>query len=195
MPSPIGTRIIVTGSTCSGKSTLAQRLARRLNVPFVELDALNWEPNWRDLSRRDPDEFERRIAEATAGDGWVVAGSYSRFSRRLLNPYAQTIIWLDLPLPLILRRVLTRSWRRWRARELLWGTNYENFWIHLKLWSDDSLLHWAVTNHRAKRRNSIASMADPAFAHIRWIRLTSPDEVEAFVAAIEATLSGVEGPR
>lgn len=193
MPSPIGTRIIVTGSTCSGKSTLAGRLARDLHVPFVELDALNWEPNWHDVSKRDPAEFERRISEATAGDGWVVAGSYSRFSKRLLNPYAQTIIWLDLPLPLILRRVLARSWRRWRTKELLWGTNYENFWSHLKLWSDESLLHWAVTNHRVKRRNSIASMADPAFAHLRWIRLTSPEEVEAFVAAIEAALAGIEG--
>jgi len=187
--SPIGTRIIVTGSTSSGKSTLAERLARLLDVPFVELDALNWEPNWYDVSKQDPAEFERRILEATAGDGWVVAGSYSRFSKPLLHPRAETIVWLDLPLPLILRRVVTRSWRRWRTKELLWGTNYENFWSHLKLWSTDSLIYWAVANHRKKRRNSIASMADPTDAHIRWIRLTSPREVAEFTTAVESALA------
>ena len=40
-------RIVVIGNTCAGKSTLAAGLAKKLSVPFVDLDALYWEPNWR----------------------------------------------------------------------------------------------------------------------------------------------------
>src|SRR5690606_34144113 len=123
--------------------TLAERLASLLAVSFVELDALNWEPGWVGLNQTDPAEFERRIALATAGDGWVVAGSYMAFSQRIFWPRLDTVIWLDLPRSLLMRRVLARSWRRWRSKELLWGTNYERFWPQLALWrKEESLLWW-----------------------------------------------------
>jgi adenylate kinase family enzyme len=193
MPSPIGTRVAVIGTTSAGKSTLAERLARDLAVPFVELDALNWEPNWHSLAEHDPDEFERRIREATAGDGWVVAGSYSTFSRKVFWPRLHTIIWLDLPLPQVLWRVVGRSWRRSRSKELLWGTNTERFLPQLKVWSQESLIWWAVTQHGRKRRDTIAAMADPQWTHIRFVRLTSTQEVDDFTRNIEAALAGVEG--
>ena len=186
MPSPIGRRIHVIGNTSSGKSTLGAQLASAIGVPAVELDALNWLPGWVGLNATDPAEFERRIAEATAGDGWVVAGSYSNFSEKVFWDRLQTVVWLDLPLHLILRRVITRSWRRSRRRELLWGTNYERFWPQLAVWrKEDSLVWWAVTQQRRKRRSILAKMADPRWAHIRFIRLTSEREVDAFRSAIE----------
>ncbi|MFP6643470.1 MAG: hypothetical protein VCF24_07915 [Candidatus Latescibacterota bacterium] len=83
MTPPIGQRLHVVGTTCSGKSTLAARLADALQVSVVELDALNWQPGWVALTETDPEAFETRLKEATAGDGWVVAGDYSGFTRRL----------------------------------------------------------------------------------------------------------------
>lgn len=192
MPAPIGRRIQVIGNTGSGKSTLASQLAATLGVPLVELDALNWLPGWVGLTDTDPEEFRRRLSEATAGDAWVVAGSYSQHSEAVLWDRLQTAIWIDLPLPLILWRVMSRSWRRWRTRELLWGTNTETFGKHLKVWDQDSLIWWAVTSHRRKRQRTVALMADPRWAHIRFIRLTSTREVEAFRrAVIEACARGV----
>jgi shikimate kinase len=41
MTTSIGRRIHVIGNSCSGKSTLGARLAAILDLPFVELDALN----------------------------------------------------------------------------------------------------------------------------------------------------------
>ncbi|MEX2374133.1 MAG: shikimate kinase, partial [Dehalococcoidia bacterium] len=61
MPSPIGQRINIMGNTGCGKSTLGQQLADLLDVSFVELDAVNWLPNWVGLSTTDPDEFRRRL--------------------------------------------------------------------------------------------------------------------------------------
>jgi len=184
MPSPIGTRIVVIGNTSSGKSTLAARLARAVDVPFVELDALNWDPNWYAVIEHEPEEFERRLRAATAGDGWVVAGNYTA-SRDIVWPRLQTVVWLDLPLPQILYRVITRSWRRWRTHELLWGTNYEHFGKHLRVWNSESLIYWALETHRRRRRQTLADMADPRWAHIRFVRLTSSSEVEAFTRSVE----------
>ena len=115
----IGRRIHVIGNSCSGKSTLAARLSSAMSIPLVELDALNWEPNWVGLNDTNPAELERRMQEATSGDSWVVAGSYSGFSSRVFWPRLQTVVWLDLPLPQLVGRVLIRSWRRWRSKELL----------------------------------------------------------------------------
>ena len=70
---PIGQRIHVIGNSASGKSTLAASLAESLDAAFVELDALNWLPGWVGLNETNPDEFERRIREATMGERWVVA--------------------------------------------------------------------------------------------------------------------------
>ncbi|MFZ1043889.1 MAG: shikimate kinase [Anaerolineales bacterium] len=55
-------RVVVIGTTSSGKSTLARRLADQFALDFIELDALHWEPNWREA----PDEvFRARVDEAT----------------------------------------------------------------------------------------------------------------------------------
>ncbi|WP_420617330.1 shikimate kinase [Candidatus Palauibacter sp.] len=180
----VGGRIQVVGNSGSGKSTLGKRLAEALEVDFVELDALNWLPGWVGLNQTDPDRFERRIREATRGERWVVAGSYERFSRRILWPRLDSVVWLDLPLPLLVWRFLRRSWRRSRSGELVWGTNREWFWRHLLIWRDDSLLGWIITQHRRKRRNMAARVSDPRWAHIRFVRLTSPREVEDFAASV-----------
>ena len=99
----IGRRIHVIGNSCSGKSTLGARLARALGIPFVDLDALNFLPDWVGLNETDPAEFGRRIREATKGDEWVVAGSYSAYSRRIFWDRLDTVVWLDLPRWVLIR--------------------------------------------------------------------------------------------
>lgn len=126
------------------------------------------------------------MSEATAGDGWVVAGSYMSFSQRTFWPRLETVVWLDMPFLQLVWRVLKRSWRRWRSKELLWGTNREVFWPQLAVWrKEESLIWWIVTQHRRNRRSMVACMTDPRWAYIRFVRLTSSSEVDAFTAAIE----------
>lgn len=187
----IGRRVHVIGNSCSGKSTLGERLAGAVDAPWVDLDAINWQPDWVGLNATDPDEFVRRIAEATAGDAFVVSGSYTRFCQQAFWDRLETLVWLDLPLSLLVRRVLVRSWRRWRSKELLWGTNRESFWRQLMVWrGEESLLWWIVTQHRPKRRTMVAYYTDPAWRHVTIVRLRSPAEVEAFAARLERGGSG-----
>jgi hypothetical protein len=172
--SNLGRRIAVVGPVCSGKSTLAALLAERLGMPFVELDALFWLPDW---TESDDETFGAKVAEATAGDEWAVAGSYNRISERLIWPRTETAIWLDFSLPLVLRRLLVRSWRRWRNKELLWGTS---FWS--QFYRRNALLFGAMRFQRGGRRRWVRRMADPGWSHVNFVRLRSPAELERWLA-------------
>lgn len=177
-------RFHVIGNSGSGKSTLAACLAGVVPAPVVELDALNWEPGWVGLNETNPVEFERRIRAATAGNAWIVAGSYSGFAKRVFWDRVEYVVWLDFPVPVLIWRVLKRAWQRWRTRELLWGTNYERFWPQLAVWRRESLVWWIVTQQERKRREMRAAMTDPQWSHIRFVRLTSRVEIERFVALL-----------
>lgn len=71
-------RISVVGTSGAGKFTFAGGLAERLGVPIVELDAIFHQPDWTPL---DDDEFTRRVAAPTGGDGWVVDGCGTAWQR------------------------------------------------------------------------------------------------------------------
>jgi adenylate kinase family enzyme len=182
----VGDRILVIGNTSSGKSTLGKRLAELIGGKHIELDALFWRiPDWQQPEAAD---FRARISEAIAGQPrWVSSGNYLSWGAQdLLWPLADTLIWLDMPLPTVLRRVTSRSWRRWRDDELLWGTQREQFWRHLKLWDpEESLISFAVRYHRPKQREYAAHLDDPRWAQLRKYRLRSPRAVAAFVARCE----------
>ncbi|MBC8336435.1 MAG: adenylate kinase [Anaerolineales bacterium] len=168
------TRIIVVGTTSSGKSTLAENLAIKLGLDFVELDALYWQPNW--VGTPD-DEFDTKVDDATHGDHWVVAGNYSR-TRPITWPRAEVIIWLDYSLPVIFWQLTRRTLRRTFTREVLWGTNVERLWPHLKFWSDVSLFKWLFKTYWRRKREYPALMAQPEHQHLKLIRFTSPRETQ-----------------
>jgi adenylate kinase family enzyme len=177
-------RIIVFGNTGSGKSTLAEALAERLGLTFVELDALNWKPNWIEA---ETEEFREKVRDATRGGRWAVAGNYTSKTDDVTWPVAQVAVHLDLGLTRSVVRVWNRSWRRWRERELLWGTNTEHFAKHLQLWSRDSLLNWAVYAHFTRRSRLLGRRQDPRWAHIDFVRLRSPSEVNRWLEAVTRT--------
>ena len=46
-------RINVVGTSGSGKSHFSSRLAAKLGVPYIEMDAVFWLPNWQHLELED----------------------------------------------------------------------------------------------------------------------------------------------
>lgn len=141
-------RIVVVGTTGSGKSTLAEQLADKLGLDFIELDALNWGPNW---TESPLEVFRARVERATQAQAWVVAGNY-HVVRDLVWPRAEAVIWLDYPFLPVFWRLLTRTLRRAITREVLWNGNIEPFWPHLKLWSDESLFKWLFKTYWRRKR-------------------------------------------
>jgi adenylate kinase family enzyme len=165
-------RVIVIGVTSSGKSTLAEQLAKRFDLNYVELDALHWEPNWQEAPL---EVFRGRVEKATQAERWAVAGNY-RIARDLIWPRAEAVIWLDYPLLVVLRQLTRRTFRRWWTRELLWGTNRERLWTHFKLWSNDSLFHWLFKTYWRRKGEYPALLSQPEHRHLKLIRLQHPKE-------------------
>jgi adenylate kinase family enzyme len=99
-------RIVILGNSGTGKSTLADRLGRKLNLPVIHLDALCWEPGWKRLPH---DVFRARIAEAISGDAWITDGNFSDLTFDLRLPRADTILWVEQPFGISLWRVFRRT--------------------------------------------------------------------------------------
>ena len=97
-------RISIVGATGSGKTWLARDLASRLGLPLHELDRCRCDAAGRALSG---DEFSQRVAALVATDEWVIDGHY-RQVRDAIWRRADTVVWLNYPMPLILSRLLRR---------------------------------------------------------------------------------------
>ncbi len=179
----LGKRIIVVGGSGAVKSTLALRLAGRLGVPFIELDALHWEPGWVEAERS---VFRERVRRTIEPASCVMAGNYTEKQQDVSWPEADTIIWLDMGLLTVLRRGVRRSWWHWRTRELLFGgENREDIREHLRLWDPErSLIAYTIKTHRSRRRRYEAYMRDPRWAHTTFIRLQSERKADRWLDGI-----------
>ncbi len=172
-------RVVIVGNSGSGKTTLADQVAGRLGVPHVELDAHYHQAGW---SPRPPEEFAHVVREAldaadTEADGWVVCGNY-RPVRTQIWARADTIVWLDLPRPVVMWRVTSRSVRRVVGRAELWNGNRESLVNVLALHDPErSILRWAWDGVERYRQQYVPAMASTTWADLRWYRLRSPSEV------------------
>jgi adenylate kinase family enzyme len=168
-------RVNVKGTSGAGKTTVAAVLAQRLGVPHLELDALHHGPNWAEPTAA---EFRQRVTQAmqAAPDGWVIDGNYERKLGTLVTDAADTLIWIDLPLPLVLLRLWRRTSHRIRNHVVLWNGNREAWTT--ALWGRESLFVWAIRSHLRHRREWPLLFA----SHPCLVRLRSPAEVRRWLA-------------
>jgi adenylate kinase family enzyme len=175
-------RVSVVGTSGVGKSTLAASLAPVLGASLLELDSLQHQADWMPLP---VEEFRARVAAAVAGERWVIDGNYSRV-RDLVWARADTVIWLDLPRRTVMRRVIWRTLRRVGGRAELWNGNRERWRNFFALDKEESIIIWAWQTHASNQARYEAAMADPAHAHLRFVRLRSPAEVRRFLRSVSA---------
>ena len=169
-------RVVVKGSSGAGKSTLGRELARRLHVPFVELDALHHGPNWTEASA---EELCARVAAALDDQrGWVVDGNYDSKLGELVVARAELVIWLDLPLLTKLVRLTRRTLQRWWRAEELWNGNRET--LSGVFWGKDALFTWSLHQHFAHRR-----MWPQRFSQVAQVRLCTAREVSEWLAQFD----------
>ncbi|MBN1922322.1 MAG: adenylate kinase [Anaerolineae bacterium] len=172
-------RVNVIGTSGSGKTTMAYRLAQQLDIPHIEMDALFWGPNWTPV----PEEvFRQRVAEALSGPAWVIDGNYSRL-RTSIWERADTVIWLDYPLAVIMTQLMRRTLRRSMSREELWNGNRES--LRKSFFSRDSILLWALQTYGRRRQQYPALFRQPEYTHLTFIRLRSPKASAKWLASVK----------
>ncbi len=182
-------RILIVGSSCSGKTTLAKQLSRLLSIEHIELDALHWLPHW---TERDQVEFHSIVSDTVHQNQWIVDGNYRSKLGSLVWDKADTIIWLDLPFAIVYSRVVMRCAKRIFRNQQLWNGNTENLWN--LLFRRDSLLYW-VPGHWKNLQDSYGELFKQSFNNKDLLRFGSAEELEAWLANLkQSTVTASTNP-
>lgn len=172
-------RIVIIGTSCSGKSTLARQLSQQLSIQYIELDELHWLPDWQE---RDVADFRHLVTEAVAGESWVVDGNYSCV-RDILWPHATLIVWLNYPLLTVLFQAVKRTLMRTITRQPVCAGNTETFWRALL--SRDSIIRWILQTHYEYQREYSVLLESELTAQAKVIICSSRQETKQLLQAFE----------
>ncbi|MCW2542459.1 MAG: family ATPase [Frankiales bacterium] len=156
-------RILVAGTSGSGKTTTAQRLSERLGLPHTEIDALFHGPDWvpRPSFAADVDAFSREPA-------WVTEWQYSSM-RPLLLDRADTLVWLHFRRTTVMWRLIRRTIRRRVRRIELWNGNLEPP-LRMFFIDRDHVVRWGWRTHSDRIRLVRESVAAKPELHVVEVR-------------------------
>lgn len=173
-------RINVIGTSGSGKSHFSQRLAKKLQIQYIELDAIHWQPNWQGL---EDHIFFNQLETMLMADTWVLDGNYSK-TNAIKWQYVDTIIWLNFSFWHTFRQVVNRSIKRaWSKGEIWAGTgNRESF--RKSFFHSDSVILWMLSNYTKTRKKYTKLFDDPQLKGVNRIRLSSQQQMDNFLATV-----------
>ncbi len=147
-------KIVVLGRGGAGKSTIARRLSKILNIPCIELDKYFWKEG---LVPTPISEWKQIQNKLTKENSWIMDGDLGKYdSLEIRLSQADTIIILDFSLYICLKRAIKRSPERF------------DFWWWLITWP------WLS---KPKIRQSIKTFAPNA----NLVIFRNQSEVEKFV--------------
>lgn len=172
-------RLVVIGTSCSGKTTFARQLAQALALTHIELDAIHWKPNW---CPRPLEEFRALVEKAIAGESWVVDGNYSKVRDMVWNR-ATHIIWLNYPFFFVFARAIRRTVRRIVFQEELFSGNRETW--RLTFWDRDSVLWWMIKTFHRKRREYRTLFEQNRGDRLACIEFRTQSQADAFLHALK----------
>jgi len=180
----LGRRIVVVGTMGCGKTYVAEALAAKLGISYINNDAIIFCPNW----EATPHEARvDKIDDATSAEAWTFDGNVAARhpEDRIVLERCDTIVWLDLPRWQVWSQVVRRTLARIVFRQELWHGNKESARTML---SRDSIILWSIKTFARRRRAYAAMFADPAYADRALIRLRNRREVDLWLAGIAAGL-------
>jgi adenylate kinase family enzyme len=168
-------RVTVAGVSGSGKSNLARRIAAALDLPYTEMDSLFHGPDWTPRPT-----FGAEVDTLVAGDRWVTEWQYEH-ARPLLSARADLLVWMDLPFPLVLARVVRRTVRRRVRNEVLWNGNREAP-LHTFFTDPEHIVRWSIGTRRVYDERIPAVAAE--HPDLTIVRLSSRREVDRWLSGL-----------
>jgi adenylate kinase family enzyme len=173
-------RVVVFGTSGSGKSTFAAALASARRIPCIELDLINWRPGWVDRNKTDLDGFIRDVETAILDESWAATGSYGIVRKRLWAR-ATDLVYLDLPRHVIMRQVIWRSLKRAASGKDVFPGCKEDW---ARLFTAEHPIRWAWKTYHGRRQTFETLIQDPDFAHLNVHRCRSRSEVALTMKAL-----------
>lgn len=170
-------RVVVIGTSGSGKTTFAKNLAHMLSCPHYELDELHFLANWETRTWEEMRALVNQFADTPA---WVSDGNYSRV-RDILWGKADTVVWLNYSFPVAFGRLVQRTFKRMITREELFGGCVETF--RSQLFSKESLFLWFFQTHWKRKKEYPLLFQDARYQHLNTIILKNPRQAKRFLAA------------
>ncbi|MFD2176408.1 adenylate kinase [Veronia pacifica] len=173
-------KINVVGTSGSGKSFFSKQLAEKLGVPYLEMDAIFWKPNWQMSS---DEEFFANLSTALERDAWVLDGNYNR-TRPIKWKDVDTVVWIDYSFTRTLIQAIKRALMRVMSNKEIWpGTgNTESL---KKLFSKESIVWWTIRNYHKIKRRYEADLNATDYSHIRFVRIQSRRQAKEFLASLD----------
>jgi adenylate kinase family enzyme len=165
-------RVLVAGTSGSGKTTVAARVAVLLRAPHVEIDSLFHGPSW---TRRA--SFEDDVHRFSAGPCWVTEWQYDSVRAQLADR-ADLLIWLDLSKITVMRQIVRRTIVRRLRRQQLWNGNVEPP-LRTVFTDPEHIVRWAWKTHSrtaARVEELLARRSD-----LPIVRLRSRSEVDRWL--------------
>jgi adenylate kinase family enzyme len=171
-------RILVIGSSGTGKSTLARVMGPKLGLPVIHLDQEYWQPGWVAPETAD---WQARVTRLAARDAWIMDGNYSgTFDIRV--PRAQAILWLDLPRRIYFPRAV------WRIAKS-YGRERPDLAPGCPEQIDLSFLFKWVWTYPTRSRPRTLALRESLSGKIPFVVLTTPRRARAFVEGLPDTLT------
>jgi adenylate kinase family enzyme len=172
-------RVVVIGTSCSGKTTFARKLAACHSTSHVELDAIHWMPHWQE---RPDEEFRSITRRAAAEERWVIEGNYSKV-RDIVWSRATAVVWLNYPFLHVFWRALRRTFLRALRSEELFSGNRETF--RQSFFSRGSILLWVLRTHWRRRREYRELIDQGPYGRLTVFEFRKPQEAEAFLRTLQ----------
>lgn len=98
-------RILVLGSSGSGKTTFSTQLGTALGLDVIHLDAEFWQPGWISTPQ---DVWRHTVARLVERERWIMDGTYES-TLHLRIPAADCLILVHQPRLLCLWRIIKRK--------------------------------------------------------------------------------------
>ena len=170
-------RVVVAGTTGSGKTTLAAASAPPSSSPSPR-----WTPCTtarRGRRGRSSWPTSRRSAPPTPGcREWQYPDA-----RELLADRADTMVWLDVPTPVTLTRVVRRTVARRLRDEELWNGNKEAP-LHTVFTDPEHIVRWAWRTRHLLRE--LVPEVEATHPQLVIVRLHTRSDVDRFITRLTA---------